>query len=222
MRCRTALLTIGLLATFLAAPSSVFAADAAQPDDEGFISLFDGKTLDGWKVNEHPESAKVEDGAIVIGGGPTAHVFYEGPVESHDFTNFHLKLQVNTKPGSNSGVYFHTKFQEEGWPDQGYEAQVNNAGDDPRKTGSLYGVKDVDTSLAKDNEWFDYLITVEGNHITTAINGEKVVDFTESGDEMPHLKEFPGRKLSRGTIALQAHDPGSIVHYKDIQIRLLP
>ena len=39
---------------------------------------------------------------------------------------------------------------------------------------------------------------------------------------MPHLKEFPGRKLDRGTIALQAHDPGSIVHYKDIQIRLLP
>jgi hypothetical protein len=196
-------------------PATPIQPDAWQP-------LFDGESLDDWTASENKDSSKVVDGEIVVGGGERSHLFYSGPVGNHDFQNFQLKLKVKAEPKANSGVYFHTKFQEEGWPDQGYEAQVNNAGDDPRKTGSLYGVKDVDTSLAKDNEWFDYLITVEGNHITTAINGEKVVDFTESGDDMPHLKEYPGRKLSRGTIALQAHDPKSIVHYKDIQIRLLP
>jgi hypothetical protein len=193
---------------------------AQQPD--AWQPLFDGESLDGWTANENKDSSKVVDGEIVVGGGERSHLFYSGPVGNHDFQNFQLKLKVKAESKANSGVYFHTKFQEEGWPEQGYEAQVNNSGDDPRKTGSLYGVKDVDTSQAKDNEWFDYQITVEGSHITTAINGEKVVDFTESGDDMPHLKEFPGRKLGRGTIALQAHDPGSIVHYKDIQIRLLP
>ncbi len=195
-------------------------AEALQTN--GWQPLFDGQSLDGWTASENKDSAKVVDGELVVGGGERSHVFYSGEVGDHDFKNFQLKLKVKAEPKSNSGVYVHTKYQEEGWPEQGYEVQVNNSGDDPRKTGSLYGVVDVKESPAKDNEWFDYLITVEGNRITAAINGEQVVEFTDTGDDMPHLKEFPGRKVSSGTIALQAHDPASIVHYKDIEIKLLP
>ena len=197
--------------------------DSSAPTQaDGWQTLFDGKSLDGWTASENKDSVKLVDGEMVVGGGERSHVFYTGPVGDHDFKNFQLKLKVKAEPKSNSGVYIHTKYQEEGWPEQGYEVQVNNAGDDPRKTGSLYGVVDVKESPAKDDEWFDYVITVEGDHITADINGKQVVEFTDTGDDMPHLKEFPGRKLSSGTIALQAHDPGSVVRYKDIAIKLLP
>jgi hypothetical protein len=184
--------------------------------------LFDGVSLDGWTANENKGSVKVVDGAIVVGGGERSHAFYSGKVGDHDFKNFQLKAKVKTEPKANSGIYFHTKYQDEGWPEKGYEAQVNNSGPDPQKTGSLYGVVKVTEAPAKDNQWFDYEIKVEGDHIIIKINGEKVADFTETGDDMPHLKEFPARKLDRGTFALQAHDPGSIVHFKDIQVRMLP
>jgi hypothetical protein len=213
---------VGLIAlALLAAQALSRGADAPEADDEGFYSLFDGKSLDGWKINENPESVKIENGAIVIGGGPTAHVFYEGPVEDHDFKNFHLKLQVNTKPGSNSGVYFHTKFQESGWPSQGYECQVNNSQSDWRRTGSLYAIKDVRETAAKDNEWFDYDIIVEGKTITLKVNGETVNEYTEPEDveRSPELKD---RLISHGSFALQAHDPGSVVRYRNIRVKPLP
>jgi hypothetical protein len=214
-------LTVVLLMAARAwAQPPVEAPKAAASND--WQSLFDGTSLDGWTANENKDSVKVVDGAIVVGGGERSHVFYSGKVGDHDFKNFQLKAKVRTEPNANSGIYFHTEYQEEGWPEKGYEAQVNNSGPDPQKTGSLYGVVKVTEAPAKDNEWFDYEIAVEGDHITIAINGEKVVDFTETGEDMPHLKEFPGRKLDRGTFALQAHDPGSIVHFKDIQVRMLP
>lgn len=213
--------TLGALPT-----AAVWAQPTAQVPQSAtaneWHSLFDGTSLDGWTANENKGSVKVVDGAIVVGGGNRSHLFYTGKVGDHDFKNFQLKAKVKTEPNSNSGIYFHTRYQDEGWPQQGYEAQVNNSGPDPRKTGSLYGVVDVKDAPAKDNEWFDYEITVEGDHIAIAINGEQVVDFTETGDDMPHLKEMPARKLDHGTFALQAHDPGSIVHFKDIQVRILP
>ncbi len=227
MFCRRVVMLFLALATSFAAQQcwaqgAIQAVRGAAEALEGWQPLFDGQSLDGWTANENKDSCKVVDGELVIGGGERSHLFYSGPVGNHDFTNFQLKLKVKAEPKANSGVYIHTKYQDTDWPAQGYECQVNNSGPDPRKTGGLYGVKDVEESPAKDDEWFDYLITVEGNRITTAVNGETLVDFTDTGDDMPHLKEFPGRKLSSGTVALQAHDPGSIVHYKDIQIRLLP
>jgi hypothetical protein len=213
------LTVLAFMATTVLAQPSATEPKAAGAED--WQPLFDGVSLEGWTPNEHKESVKVADGAIVVGGERT-HVFYTGKVGDHDFKNFQLKAKVKTEPKANSGIYFHTKYQDEGWPEQGYEAQVNNSGGDPQKTGSLYGVVPVTEAPAKDNEWFDYEITVEGDHITITIDGKKVVDFTDKGDEMSHLKDFPGRKLDHGTFALQVHDPGSVVHYKDIQVRILP
>ncbi|MEK6246928.1 MAG: DUF1080 domain-containing protein, partial [Planctomycetales bacterium] len=114
-------------------------------DKEGWVSLFDGKSLDGWRASENTDSCKVEDGAIVV-HGPRSHLFYVGDINQGKFKNFEFKCEVMTKPKANSGVYLHTEFQETGWPNRGYEVQVNNTGSDSSKTGGLYSVKDVTTA----------------------------------------------------------------------------
>lgn len=196
-------------------PSSATAKTA----DDGFISIFNGKDLSGWKVNgESPKSIRVEEGNIVI-DGPRTHAFYNGP--NHDFKNFEFKAKVKTFAGANSGIYFHTKFQDSGWPDAGYECQVNNTHSDKKKTGGLYAVKDNFDPVAKDGEWFDYYIKVEGMHVIIKIDGELITEYTQP-ENPEHLKSMPGRKIGSGTIALQAHDPKSVVHYKDLQLKILP
>ena len=148
-----------LLITMLVAPLAMMNADEAKgkkKGEKGFISLFDGESLKGWKVNsENPKSIVVKDGNIVI-DGPRAHLFYAGDVANADFKNFVFRAQVKTFPKANSGIYFHTKYQANGWPDTGFEAQVNNTHGDRKKTGGLYAVKDVNPAPAKDGEWFDY------------------------------------------------------------------
>lgn len=183
--------------------------------DDGWISLFDGKSLDGWKANENKDSVKVEDGKIVV-KGPRSHLFYVGKVEDANFTNFEFKADVKTYPKANSGIYFHTKYQEKGWPNRGYEAQVNNTHGDPKKTGGLYSVKDVFKAPAKDNEWFNYHIIVRDKQIIIKINGKTTVDYTE-----PEGLKRPNRQLASGTFAFQAHDPGSRVEYKNIKVKPL-
>lgn len=181
------------------------------PGRARWVSLFDGKTLAGWKVNEHPETFTVADGAIVV-HGDRAHLFYEGEVNAHMFKNFELKLKVMTFPGANSGIFIHTAYQDEGWPSKGYEVQVNNTQSDWRRTASIYAIQDVKEVFVKDNEWFDMHILVQGKKVTVKLNDKVVNEFTEGEN---------GR-LTGGTIALQGHDPGSKVMYKDIMIKVLP
>jgi hypothetical protein len=97
-----------------------FCGAAIQPAQDGWISLFDGKSLDGWKVGNNAATFSIENGAIVA-NGPVAHLFYDGDVKYHQFKNFEFKAEVMTTPGSNSGIYFHTEYQERSWPKKGYE-----------------------------------------------------------------------------------------------------
>jgi hypothetical protein len=207
----------------LVAPLAVIGADEAKGKkngEKGFISLFDGKSLNGWKVNkENPKSITVKDGNIVI-DGPRTHLFYAGDVEKHNFKNFVLRAQVKTFPKANSGIYFHTKYEDSGWPYAGFEAQVNNTHGDPKKSGGLYAVKDVNPAPAKDGEWFDYEIRVKDKKVIIKING-KITSSWKEVPNAPHLKSMPGRKLGSGTFALQAHDPKSVVHYRNIRVRPL-
>lgn len=182
---------------------------------EEWMELFNGKDLSGWQVNEHPESIFVKDGLLVV-NGPRAHAFYVGPGGHAEFTNFHLKVEVMTTPGSNSGIYIHTKFLDRGWPNRGYEAQVNNSHTDPKQTGGLYDVKDNYQTPVKDNEWFEYEIIVEGKHIVIKINGQTITDYTEPAD-----LDRPTRQLSSGTFAIQAHDPKSKVMYRSFKVKQL-
>lgn len=211
---------IRLLGASLVALASVSSAHAAKPTPRDWQSLFDGKTLDGWRASEKPGSFNVRDGQIVV-RGPRSHLYYEGAVGNHDFRNFELQLEVMTKPGANSGVYFHTAWQEEGWPAKGYEVQVNNSQSDPKRTAGLYAVKDNFQAPVKDDVWFTMRIRVEGQHVRTFVNDKLIVDYTQP-KQPDRPADMKGRVLSSGTFALQAHDPDSEVHYRNIKVRVLP
>ncbi|MCL6544743.1 MAG: DUF1080 domain-containing protein [Bryobacteraceae bacterium] len=188
--------------------------------DQGWVSLFNGKDLDGWKANENPSTFSVQDGAIVA-KGPRSHLFYVGPVRNANFKNFELKVDVMTLPGANGGIYIHTEYQDKGWPAKGFEIQVNNSYDkDPRRTGSLYEVQDVTEKLVPDNVWFTEHIVVKGDTIVVRVNDKEVVRWTQPPD-WKGTRGFPARRIDSGTIALQGHDPGSTVYYKNILIRPL-
>lgn len=185
-----------------------------------WIELFNGKNLDGWKVSENPTSFKVEDGIIKV-DGPRAHAFYEGEVENHDFKNFELLVEVKTMPKANSGIFFHTVYQEKGWPNKGYEVQVNQSHSDWRKTGSLYSFNDVRDVYVNDGDWYTEHIIVNGDQVTVKIDGKIVMEYDESEDKN-RPADAGERKIDRGTIALQAHDPESIIYYRSVKIKILP
>jgi hypothetical protein len=188
--------------------------------DGGWTSLFNGKDLTGWKANENIATFSVKDGAIVA-HGPRSHCFYAGDFHNHSFKDFELMVDVMTLPGANGGVYIQTEYQDHGWPGKGFEVQVNNTyKGDPRRTGSLYEVKDNGAEAAKDNQWFTEDIVAKGDTITIKVDGKLVAEWTQPAN-WSGTKDFPGRRIGAGTIALQGHDAGSTVHYKNIRIKLL-
>ena len=123
-----------LLALAIALLLTARMTSAADEKEEGFTVIFDGKSLDGWKVGQNADTFKLINGEIVA-HGPTAHLFYVG--DPKPFKNFELRVDVMTEPNSNGGIYFHTKYQEKSWPKYGFEAQVNNSHSDWKRTGSL-------------------------------------------------------------------------------------
>ncbi len=185
-------------------PARVVALALADADDQGWIEIFDGKTLDGWEASERPENWTVEDGAIV-GRGPRSHLFYKG----REFENLEFQAEVMLNKGGNSGMYFRTAFGP-GWPN-GYEAQVNNSGGDPVRTGSLYHMAKVFERLVGDDTWWTQTIRAEGNHIVIQVNGKTTVDYVDEKNT-----------YTKGYVALQQHDPGSVVHYRKLKVRPLP
>jgi hypothetical protein len=209
----TTLVAVALATLFSAAR----AADKA--DEEGWITLFDGTSMDGWKANENPEQWKLEDGAIVA-AGPRSHLFYVGKDEKNppEFKSFRWKADVKTTPGSNSGMYFHVKWQDEGFPQTGFDAQVNNSHRDPVRTGSIYHLVKNFKAPAKDNEWFTQEIVVDAKkkNIKTYVNGNLIADYTE-----PEGKTGKLEVIDQGTFALQAHDPKSTTYYKNIKVKPL-
>lgn len=187
---------------------------------KGWITLFDGKSLAGWKVGANAGTFEVENGMIVVNGN-VAHLYYDGTVANHSFKNFEFKADVMTMPGSNSGIYFHTIFQESSWPKKGYEVQVNNSHTDWRRTAGLYGVQDVKENYAKDEEWFTMHIKVKDKKVTVWVNKQLITEYTEP-DTVQREEGMKDRLISRGTFALQGHDPKSKVFYKNINVKILP
>jgi hypothetical protein len=200
------------LALVLAAGSA-----AAADNEEGFKTLFDGKTFSGWRIGDEKANAwRIEDGAFVAQGS-RSHVYYVG--DEQPFKNFELKVDVMTEPGSNGGIYFHTKYQETGWPKAGFECQVNVTQGDWIKTGSLYGLINMALTPAQDNQWWTQHIIVKGNKVTVKIDGKTVLEYHEPPGAVAG-KDFE-RKLGSGTFAFQAHDPKSVIRYKNVRVKRL-
>lgn len=189
-----------------------------------WISLFDGTSLKGWQPNESPGTWSVKDGCLVC-AGPRSHLFYTGG----EFRNFELEAEIRTEPGANSGIHFHTAMQPQGWLARGFEAQINNThlGEgnyrERKKTGSLYGVRNVYPQLVKDREWFRMNILVRGKNIQIRVNGVLVVNYTEA--PVPLVAAGDGRLRvigAGGSLALQGHDKGSQAAFRNLRVRRLP
>ena len=204
--------SLGLAAT-------AWAADGWQP-------LFDGQSLQGWKATENQGGFTVVDGTIAFSGA-RSHLYYVGDVQRADFKNFELKAEVKTKPRANSGIFFHTEFQATGFPGKGFEVQVATshlgAGGylEMKKTGSLYGIRNVYKALVRDDEWFALHVSVRGQRIQIRLNELLVVDYVEPDNPVLDPRR-PGRRLGRGTFALQGHDPESRVFFRNLRVRPLP
>ena len=191
-----------------------------------WTELFNGKDLTGWTANEHPRSFKVEDG-LLVANGPISHLFYSGEFNKGVFRNFELKAMVKTDPGSNSGIIFHTQEQPYGPLLRGYEIQINNSYERPgdfqelKKTGSIYGIRNVYYPTVSDNGWFELSFKVVENRCEVFVNGTKVVDYIQP-DNPYRPKNDVLKVFSIGRIALQCHDEGSKVYFKSIQVKPLP
>jgi hypothetical protein len=197
---------ISALALLALSLSFTAAADTEKPkdDDKGWVQLFNGKDLDGW-VSLPQDKARwsVKDGSIV-GEGPVGHLY----TKRDDYENFDFKIEAMISDGGNSGQYFRTEMAP-GFPPKHYEAQINATHPDPQRTGSLYGIVKVLKQLHKPDEWFTQEVIADGDHIIIKVNDETVVD-THDG------------KYSKGHLAIQQHNEGSVVHVRKAEIKELP
>ncbi|MBI5281707.1 MAG: DUF1080 domain-containing protein, partial [Candidatus Solibacter usitatus] len=206
-----------------------FAASLAAPAfaQSDWVSLFDGRSLNGWRASENNSSWKVVDG-VLAADGPRSHLFYTGPVNAASFRNFELEVEALALPAANSGVYFHTKFQEKGFPVKGFEIQINNTATgegayrERKRTGSLYGLRNVYKQLVNDNQWFKLNVLVRGKNVQVRLNGTLVVDYVEPATPYIPKGLEPERFLDQGAFALQCHDPGSKARFRSIRVRPLP
>jgi hypothetical protein len=207
---------------FVASAAALPLAFAA--DD--WVQLFDGRTMEGWTPSEHKDSWKVSEGSLVADGG-RSHLFYTGPVHGANFKNFELEVDCLARPNCNSGVYFHTAYQETNFPFKGFEVQVNNTflGEgsykERKKSGSLYGLRNVYRQFIPDDTWFKIRVAVRGKNVQIRLNDLLVVDYTEPTP--PVIPDGPetGRFLDRGTFALQCHNVGSVARVRSVRVRPL-
>jgi 3-keto-disaccharide hydrolase len=218
------------------------------PPETGFVSLFDGKTLNGWKVGDNAEIFHVQDGMIVMSCPANdhrpAHLFYEGDVSGHTFKNFDLRVDVLTYHCANSGIYFHTRFQNAGFPRMGLECQVDNSHVDWRRTGSLYGLFNLtwgpETPAAdnkqtviylanapvRDNVWYTQEIICRNGVVTVKLNRQPMFTYQIAHADVEHRLSTGATWLPEGTFALQGHPPmsGQISKtcFRNIRVKVLP
>lgn len=231
---RNSMLVAGLL---LAVPHAAFAGDAKA--DSGWVQLFNGKDLAGWKIHPMPSGSitevvriekdgkvigydgklkddktthlwRVEDG-MLIGSGPPSHLFSD----RGDYVNFHYRIEAKINDKGNSGQYFRTAFGP-GFP-AGYEAQINATHRDTIRTGSLYlpKIKEVlvlNDAPHKPDEFFVQEVICIGDTITIKVNGKITIDSFKD----------PEARHKKGHFALQGHDPGTVVTFKKIEVKELP
>jgi hypothetical protein len=206
------LLSLGLPAIFAQPTSAPAAKKRAKGPDTGWVSLFDGKTLDGWvKVGE--ELWEVADGTI-HGKGVTRNYGYLRTEKRYQ--DFHLAIRFKCEADGNSGIFFRAEFQ----PNSvrlAHGLQFEIARIIGQHTGGVVGDQRgwlvwpaaENELVIRPNDWNEFLLKVEGNRYVSRLNGVTMVDFTD-----PAPVSFDGH------IALQLHSGGQgEMRFKDIYIR---
>jgi hypothetical protein len=230
---RSACLTAVLLSLF---PALLLAADAQvspaalSPEEvaEGFVPIFDGKSLDGWEgLNGTTDSYYVSDGVLVCKSTGKVHIFTE-----KEYANFILRLEIKLDPGGNNGVGIRTR-KDRAPHLFGMEIQVLDdayyADGDPIKLkdyqhhGSIYGVVPAKTGhLRPAGEWNEEEIVCNGRHVKVALNGAVIVDADLDEVEPIDGHEHPGLKYEKGRISLHAHgNYGAEVFFRNLRVKEL-
>jgi hypothetical protein len=198
------------------------AAAQLHAQNDGWVELFNGRDLHGWKPQGKLNSWKVADG-LLSADGPMCHLFYTGPVRGADFKNFELEAEAMTRPSCGSGIYFHTAYQDTGWPNKGCEVKINNTQPGEKmRTGSLCNLRNNYRQYVPDNEWFKLHIAVRGKNVQVRLNGMLMVDYFEPTPAIIPPGMEKERFLDRGTFALQCHGPASQVMLRRVGVRPLP
>lgn len=174
-----------------------------RPDAQGWIRLFDGKTLSGWMTFD-PGHWTIDAEGLLVGQGSRSHLF-----SPRTYKNLEFKAEAKLNHEGNSGMYFRAKLMP-GWP-EGYESQVENTSKDPQKTGSLYNRAKMFDQLVADDTWWTQHVIAIGNRVIIKVNDKIVVDFVDEK-----------RSFMEGHLALQQHNDGSVVHYRNVQVKPLP
>ncbi|RMG01671.1 MAG: DUF1080 domain-containing protein [Planctomycetota bacterium] len=218
MRKSTVLAVVVISMTALSALAAEKGKPAPKPggDEAGFVSLFDGKTLNGWEGD--PRFWSVENGVIVgtTDKTPTDHNTFL--CSTKEYSNFVLKIEFKLR-NHNSGVQVRSKRLDD-FVVTGYQADIA----EKRYMGILYEEKgrgilvDVDPEEVAPHvnwgDWNEYVIVCKGPHIQQYLNGYKTVDYVEKDSE---------HGATKGIIALQVHrGPAMRVEFRNIRIKELP
>lgn len=197
-----AILGAGLLAGTLLAQTDP-GKPVAIPAGQGWIKLFDGKTLSGWMAMDKGRWSVNSEG-VLVGEGPMGHLF-----SPNTYTNLEFKAEAKLNHSGNSGMYFRTAMGS-GFP-KGYESQVENTSPDGQRTGSLYNLAKVTEQLVPDDTWWTQHIIAIGNRIIIKVNDKIVVDFVDQKNT-----------YVAGHLALQQHNEGSVVMFRNLMVKPLP
>ena len=142
---------------------------------QGWTTLFDGKTLNGWdaRATFAPPSTgdwKVEDGTLLCGGASPGWI-----ATRESFKDFQLQLEFRGAATANSGVFL--RSQKEGEPHvTGYELQIWDMQPAGYLTGSLVGSVKASPAKIKADQWNKFDITAKGDHFVVLLNGQKILD----------------------------------------------
>ncbi len=192
---------------------------ASMPGAE-WKQLFDGKDLNGWH-HVGPGDITVDNGMLKTSGG-MGLLWYDG----QKFGNTTLRVVFKTTgPTDNSGVYIRLPEKpKDPWygVHNGYEVQIDGAGDDWHCTGAIYSLSKAMKRTQKPmNEWNTMEIALNGDKTTVTLNGEKVNEFTGS-QQVPERKQWyepvRGPRPESGYIGLQNHDERTTIYFKEVSV----
>jgi hypothetical protein len=190
------------------------AAADEQKEEAGFVSIFDGRTLDGWEGDE--KTFRVRDGAIVGGTLDATIPRNEFLCTRQEYGDFELRLKFKLLgEGANAGVQVRSRRIPDHHEMIGYQADMGDGWwgclyDESRRNRILAGPPEQERNrLIRRDDWNDYRIRCVGHRVELWINGTKTVDYTEPDKELEQ----------KGVIGLQIHSgPPSEAWYKDIRI----